>query len=143
MKDIWVRYARNEDIKQIWEWSERIKDLNLADPELINYPTLAIMCAHREGKAILYAPSQQALVLEGLAPSPDASELDIAQALKAIIQAYVIHANKHGIREIYFLCKDERVVKIATRHGFSVMPWTTLCLDTAELERPKVSPVVP
>lgn len=137
MKDIWTRYATKEDLNEIWDWSARIKDINLADPELIDYPTLAVMCAHREGKALLYAPSQQALVLEGLAPSPDASELDIAQALKAIITAYVIHCSKLGIREIYFLCKDERVVKIATRHGFSVMPWTTLCLDIKDLERPR------
>ena len=135
MKDIWVRYARPDESEQIVAWSARIKDLNLADPELASYPTLRVLCAHSDGKVLLYTPSQEALVLEGLAPNPEATELEIAMALKQTIARYAGIAEDRGIREIYFLCKDERVVKIARRHGFDIMPWTCLCLDVKDLER--------
>ena len=134
-KDVWVRYTRPEDADELLDWATRAKDINLADPEILNYKRISFLCAHRDGKNIVYMPVQVTLTLESLCPNPEASELEMAQALKALIQRAVSMAEEQEIREIYFVCKDERVVKLAERHGFTEILWKVLSLDIRDLEK--------
>lgn len=134
-RTIWTRYAREEDFPQMIEWAAAIKDLNLADPEILKYEKVTYYAAFRQnGKILGYMPAQLTVTLESLAPNPEASEDEWVLALKSLIQAVVHDAEREGIREIYFVCKDERVVKIAKKHGFTEIPWTVLSLDVRDLE---------
>lgn len=99
--------------------------INLFDPAVMDYPTTRTVVAHN-GEPLMYMPYQQVLMMESLAPKPGISPIEEGLALREITKSVALLASQAGIREAYFLCKDERVVKFASAHGFEVLPWTTM-----------------
>ena len=124
MKTIWVRDANTEkDARTCSEWIARIADINLLDPAVFAYPSTRVLCAYQktedgDDKPLLYVPIQRPLMLESLAPAPGTEGLTEAVALKEVVQDAVSTAHRSGAGEIYFLCRDERVIKFAQAHGF-------------------------
>lgn len=117
MRQLKVRIARPEDSKEIGEWLVGTPQ-NLFDPEILAYPTFRAISAYNGDGNIAHLPCQQALLLESLAVKPGASGMDSAQAFRDLVKAMELLASSFGIRELYFVCKDQDVVRVAEGHGF-------------------------
>jgi hypothetical protein len=117
MRQLKIRIARPEDAKEIGEWLTHTEG-NLFDPAILGYPTFRAVTSYNGEGNIAHLPSQQILMLESLAVKPGASLLDSAQAFRDLVKAMELLASSFGVKEIYFLCKDENVLKVAEGHGF-------------------------
>ncbi|HEX8838460.1 MAG TPA: hypothetical protein VF748_16070 [Candidatus Acidoferrum sp.] len=111
-----VGYLRDEDQRTFIEWVNSTPG-NLWDPSVLKYPTLKVICAYN-GAPVAFLPVQQVLMLESLAVSEKAPLLDKAQAFRDLVKAAELHASSTKLRELYFICKDEDVLKVAEGHGF-------------------------
>lgn len=121
MRNLWTRWLRDTDIPLMKEWIERIREKNLFDPAILTYPSLKVMVAEErngEAKPKMFLPIQTCFVLESLAPEPDTEGMGEAQALKLLLNSVLLKAQENGIGEVYFLCKDESVLRIAEKNGF-------------------------
>lgn len=117
MRQLKLRMARAEDAEEIAEWLLRTEG-NLFDPTVLEYPTFRAISSYDGDGNVAHLPSQQALLLESLAVKPGGSLLDAAQAFRDLVKAQMLLASSFGIRELYFICKDENVLKVAEGHGF-------------------------
>jgi hypothetical protein len=125
MKQVFVRFADQKDAPQFEQWVTAAQAINLWDPAIMDYPTTRTLVAHN-GEPLMYMPVQTALMMESLAPKPGISPIEEGLALREITKAVALLASQQQIRESYFLCKDERVVKFASAHGYELLPWKTL-----------------
>lgn len=117
MKQLKMRIARAEDAKEIGEWLSKTPG-NLFDPEILDYPTFRAISAYNGDGNVAHLPSQQTLMLESLAVNPKMPIMEAAQAFRDLVKGQELLASSFGIREIYFLCQDENVLRIAEGHGF-------------------------
>lgn len=117
MKQLKVRIARVEDAKEIGEWLMQTPR-NLFDPEILNYPTFRAISSYNGDGNVAHLPSQQVLMLESLAVKPGEISLATAQAFRDLVKGQELLASSFGIREIYFVCKDQDVLQVAEGHGF-------------------------
>lgn len=111
-----IGYMEKGDQETFVSWVNSTPN-NLWDKEVLEYPTLRIICAYN-GQPVAFLPVQNALMLESLAVSDKAALLDKAQAFRDLVKAAELHASSGNQREMYFICKDEDVLKIAEGHGF-------------------------
>lgn len=125
MKQLQIRFARPEDAPRILKWIESNPD-NLFDRDILSYPTLQILCAYNEDGPVAYLPIQKALVLESTALSPEITLGESAQALRDFTKAAELIADSQGIKEIYFICGDERLAGMAKNHAYEILPWKVL-----------------
>lgn len=99
---------------------ERLKTTpgNLFDPSILGYPTLQVLSAYNGNGSVAYLPIQRCLFLESLAVNQDSELMERAQAFRDLVKGSTLIASSHGIKEIYMLCEDENVLKVAEGHGF-------------------------
>jgi hypothetical protein len=116
MKDIWVRPAKQTDLPLLDHWFTHTPD-NLFDPDIARYPETTVLCA-TDGKPLVFMPIQVASILESLAVKPGASPAEVARSLELLIKSVALLSGGKGIHELYFLCHDPNVIKLAKRHGF-------------------------
>jgi hypothetical protein len=135
-RHIFVRPIRSEDAKTFVEWCRDTKN-NLFDPEVVKYPSTTVRVAYNSEGPVVFVPVQRPLMLEALAISPKASELDVATGLKALTQDAVAQAHICGAGEIYFLCRDELTSKFAERHGYEKINVQLYRIKLTELEKPE------
>jgi hypothetical protein len=126
MKQLKLRIAVPEDAEQIVDWLNA-NPANEFDPGILKYPTLQVLCSYNS-EPVAYLPTQHALFLESVAMNPEASEADQPQALRDLVKGAELLASKDGVKEIYFLATDPKVLKIAVDHGFQQLPWPLLRL---------------
>lgn len=126
MKELKVRFYNDSDIETFVSWFNSTPN-NLHDPAITAYPTLRILCAYDdENGPASYLPTQKVVMLESLAVRPGLRPLEAAAAFRDLVKAAEITASAEGIKELYFPCSDEDVIKVAERHGFEVLPWKVL-----------------
>lgn len=114
-----MRVARAEDAVEIGEWLMKTEN-NLLDPDILTYPTFRAISSYDGETNVAHLPSQQVVVLmlESLGVNPAAGRLDTGQAFRDLVKGMELLASSFGIRELYFICKDADVVKVAEGHGF-------------------------
>jgi N-acetylglutamate synthase-like GNAT family acetyltransferase len=133
MKQVWVRPLEERDLPKLADWITRIADKNILDPDVLKYPETTVLCAHTD-KQRLFMPVQLAAMLESLAPAPDLTPMEFSECIKQLVKAVALAARGKGVHEVYFLCKDEDVVKLAKHHGFEELPYKTLRLKLDRIE---------
>jgi hypothetical protein len=133
MRHTFVRPAGESDTKQFIDWSMKTKN-NLFDPTV---KLALVACAYNQDRVVLYAPVQRPMFMEALAINPEASELEVAAALKAVIQFLVSQAHITGASEVYFYCADERTAEYAKRQLFEEVPFRLFRIKLSDLEKPK------
>lgn len=116
MKQLKTGYITTQDQPKFIELVNSTAN-NLYDPDVLTYPTLRILKSYNS-HPVAFLPMQQALMLESLAVEPESSLMDRGQAFRDLVKGAQLHASSLGIKELYFLCKDENVLKVAEGHGF-------------------------
>lgn len=134
-KRIWVRPAKQADAKFFQHYMVSTED-NLFDPEVMTYPSTALLVAHKEGEPLVFLPVQQAIVLESIGKKPGITDFEMAVSLKEIISAVVMSASATGKGELYFLCKEPSTQAFAEKNGFEKLPWPIYRLKLSSLEHP-------
>jgi len=117
MKQLKIRAARPEDTKEISEWLTKTQG-NLFDASILEYPTFSAVSSYNEDGNVAHLPAQKVTMLESLAVRPGAGLLESAQSFRDLVKAMELVSSSFGIREMYFICQDENVLKVAEGHGF-------------------------
>lgn len=120
-----VRLASESDAPLCTEWILHTPD-NLLDPEVANYPNLRTLAIDLAGQPSLYAPFHPVYMVESLAHRPDITAKENAYALRKFQNALEELAKAYGIREVYWMCKDESLIAFAERHGYEVVKYKML-----------------
>ncbi len=100
------------------EWLLAAKDINLLDPNVYSYPTCQHLLVEKDGQPQLMNSFHAVIVMEALAPRPGITPLQEARALNELFEKIKQVARDAGIREVMFMCKDERLQKFIERRGF-------------------------
>lgn len=118
-----VGYLRNDQEDQE-KFIELVNNSpgNLWDKDILTYPTLSILRSYDGNGRRVYLPVQQVLMLESVAVEQPPAKGN-AEALRDLVKAAQLHASRFGIRELMFISRDERVLKIAEGHGFERIEW--------------------
>jgi len=114
-----VRYIGPADTAKFIEWINNTP-ANLYDKDVLQYPTLQVLVSYGTDE-VAFLPMQQVLMLESLAVKQGASPMETAQAFRDLVKGAELHASGKGIKELWFTCRDEGVLKVAEGHGFERM----------------------
>ncbi len=112
-------HARPDDRELFTQWAFNTPT-NLFDPKVMFYPTTNTVAVEREGSCIFFGPFQAVVMLESLAPKPGLSPREMAAALSKFHEGIVNICRAQNIREIYFICADERVAEFTLHHPILV-----------------------
>lgn len=134
-KHVFVRPARPADKDKFVEWTLGTKN-NLFDAGVLTYPNSYTRCAFNQNGPIAFIPVQRPLMLEWLAINPEADKLEVAIALRELVQDAVSQAYQQGSGEIYFLCNEPTTEKLAAANGFEKIPVSVYRMKLSDLERP-------
>jgi hypothetical protein len=132
-RHVYVRPSTPKDFPLFSKWLEGTKD-NLFDPAVFTYKGTTAWCAYNKSGPLVFMPAQRPFMMESLAINPDASEIDIAIALKELFQAMVLEAHKSGEGEIYFLCSQPETIAFAKKHEFLELPERVFRVRLSDLE---------
>lgn len=133
-KTIFVRPARPTDKEQCLNWTVSTPD-NVYDLGVFTYPSTYVRCAFNSKGPLAYIPVQKPLMIEALASNPQADKLEVAMALKELVQDTVSQAYQQGSGEIYFLCGSESTKKFAEAHGFKPIELSVYRMRLSDLEK--------
>jgi len=126
MKNFTVRGAEPKDAEVYTNWLLAAAGINLLDAGVYRYPTCNTAVVEKDGEPVLINSVHLVLMQEALAPKPGLSPMDEARALKTLHYAIQALAERSGTREVWFGCKDKRLIKFATKHGYEVVPFPML-----------------
>lgn len=135
MKPVFVRPAEAKDNQAFLDWSIAAKD-NGFDPDVPLYGTTVTFAAYTEDGVIGYLPMQMPIVLESLATKPDATPLEIATALREMVQTAVTQCHIRKVGEIMFLGTNEATNRFAEASGiFTRVEYPVYKLKISELDK--------
>jgi len=135
MNHVWVRKVESRDAEQLGQWLQDTPR-NLVDRDVFFYPNTTVNVAFKNDKKLAFMPMQLAAVLESLAINQANSERETALALAELTKAAVLQCRERGVKEIYFVCKDESTAEFAKRQLFEELPFRTFRLKIDNLESP-------
>lgn len=118
MKKVTVRPAELRDASNYTKWLEAASDINLVDTAVYSYPTCNTLTVETAGEPVLMNSFHLVLMMEALAPKPGISPLTEARALKELFDGIKRLAAASGVKEIFFGCKDERLIKFIEGRDF-------------------------
>jgi|SRR5882762_1721867 len=136
---IFVRPATAEDAPDFIKWSVANQG-NAFDPEAGQYPDSFTLCAFDTKGPLAYLPVQQPMfvepmMLESLAVRPDSTNVEIASALKELIQACVTIGYMKGTGEMYFLGSNEDTNRFAENTLFEKLDMPIYRLRMSDLSK--------
>jgi hypothetical protein len=133
MNHVWVRKVESRDVPLLDQWLQDTPR-NLADRSVFFYPHTTVNVAFKNDRKLAFMPVQLAAVLESLAINPANTERETALALAELTKAVVMQSRERGVKEIYFVCKDESTAEFAKRQLFEELPYRTFRLKIDDLE---------
>lgn len=107
----------DSETKKAQESFDSVKSISCLDPDVFSYPCTQILVAESD-KPIMFLPVQTCFVLEALGPTVEATDMEIASALKQLTATIHWEAGKAGMGEALFFCKHEMTQKFAESHGW-------------------------
>ncbi len=91
---------------------------NCFDSDILTYPKATMLAADDEKGPFAFLPMQSVLMLESLAVMAGVSPRKMALALARFGEAVDQIAEGVGVREVYFLVKDDNVAELCKNHGY-------------------------
>lgn len=117
MRVVWARPGQAEDIVAIDARLRSTPD-NLLDADILTYANVRFACVGPVGNPDVTVPWHPVWMLESLAVKDGTDARTEAKALEVLVRHIVSLASEHSVNEIYFLCRDKRVVEFARHYGF-------------------------
>jgi hypothetical protein len=105
------------DIQLFLHWVLNTSN-NCYDPSILSYPKATMLAADDEEGPFAFLPMQSAIMLESLAVMAGTTPRKMALALARFGKAIDEIAEGTGVREVYFLCRDDNVADLCAQHGF-------------------------
>jgi hypothetical protein len=105
------------DRAQFVKWLEANEERGHTDDQGRNAVTV-LEAVNGAGATICYMPVVPVIMLESLAPRPGATPVEMANALKVLVQGTVMLAAANGSRELVFWGTDEATCGLAEHAGF-------------------------
>ena len=114
---IFVRPARPEDSILFAEWYKNSPSFN---PEVIQFPETYVLCAFDRGKILGFMPVQSlsyvsSQVLDSLVMNPEATNLEIAGAMRELVKHAITIGYMKNCDQIYFIGDHPETNSIAER----------------------------
>jgi hypothetical protein len=131
---VYVRPAHSYESQQFLDWSLENAKGNF-DPEVARFKSSITWCAYDSDGPLVFQTIQRPLMLESLAPRPDATNQQIASAMKELTQNAVTQAHVMEAGEIYFLSSDADTDKFAASHIFEELPYKVFRCKLADLAK--------
>jgi hypothetical protein len=128
---VFVRPAKQSEASLFLEW---VKDQPEWDAFIGIHPGTFTLCAFNKEKIIAFLPVQQPFMYETFAPNPEATELELAIAMKEFTQFLVSQAPLKNVAEMYFLSSDEGTSEFAENHLFEKLPYAVYRVRIRDLE---------
>lgn len=125
---LWVRSARKEDAETFTQWCQQTAEKTHFDLDILQYPLLRVFAADEQGKTRGFLPIHPVLMLESLVTDPELSDYQRARLLRVLIPAVVSRAWDEQIREVYFVCFDDKLAELALSSGFEAVDGRVLRL---------------
>lgn len=113
-----VRAMTVDDLKLFREWVFKLLHINMFQPEVMKAPRMTMCRAENDEGPLLYIPLQSVLMYDAIAAKPGITPRQEALCLWKIGEVVDKAALDAGYREIYFICRDDRVSDICAKHGF-------------------------
>lgn len=104
------------------EWIAKGED-NYFDPAVMSYPVTTPLALRSKSKTIMYVPVQKVFMMESLAINPEATNHEIAVALRELIVTVAYQSQQLGQGELYFMGTNEKTNEFALKHGLEELPW--------------------
>lgn len=124
MKNFTIRAAEPKDSSDYIDWLYSASDVNLVDTKVYSYPTCNTLVVEKNGEPVLMNSFHLVAMQEALAPKPGLPPMDEARALKILFDTVKGVAEATGVKEVWFGCKDETLVKfVEGRRGFERVPF--------------------
>lgn len=133
---IYVRPARSGEEGLFLEWTKNQPEW---DAFVGIHPGTMTLCAYSPSKIIAFLPVQQPFMYETFAPNPEATDLELAMALKEFTQFLVSQAHIKNVAELYFLGSNNDTNSLALNHLFEELPYKVYRCRVKSLEPPCVS----
>lgn len=131
MKQIFVRPARDEDLKTLVLWSGQNP---VFDPTIFTYPTTFTLAAFSETGVVAYLPVQQPFAMEAMCFHPLATEAQKALAMKELTHVLITQSYVRGVGEIIFSGSNNGTNFFAEHQGFQRTDWPTFRVRVRDLE---------
>jgi len=114
---IFVRPARPEDSELFTDWYSKHPSF---DPTVITYANTYTLCAFKKDKIIGFMPVQtlsfaSSQVLDSLVMNPEATDIEIAGAMRELVKQAIVIGYLKDCGEIYFIGDHPETNKIAER----------------------------
>jgi len=135
MKPVFVRPAKSEDSQEFLDWS--LAGVNNGfDPEVPRYGTTVTFAAFTSDGPLAFLPMQMPIVLESLAVKPGATPLEIATALRELVQTAVTQCHIRGVGEIWFIGTNDDTNRFAEHSGiFTKVEYPVYRLKVSDLDK--------
>lgn len=128
---IFVRPARSNEAGLFIEWAKNQPEW---DAFIGLHPGTFTICAYNKEKIIAFLPVQQPYMYETFAPNPDATDLELASAMKEFTQFLISQAHLKNVAEMYFLGSNDDTDSFATNHLFEKVPMSVYRVRVSDLE---------
>src|SRR6266704_1690762 len=112
---MYVRPARPEEAELFLEWAKNQPEW---DAFIGLHPGTFTLAAYTKEKIVAFLPVQQPFVYETFAPNPEATDFELAIAMKEFTQFLVSQAHIKNVAEMYFLGSDVDTDEFATNQIF-------------------------
>lgn len=128
---IFVRPARSSEAGLFIEWAKNQPEW---DAFIGLHPGTFTICAYNKEKIVAFLPIQQPYMYETFAPNPEATDLELASAMKEFTQFLVSQAHLKNVAEMYFLGSNDDTDSFATNHLFEKVPMSVYRVRVSDLE---------
>lgn len=128
---IFVRPAKQSEAGLFLEWAKNQPEW---DAFIGLHPGTFTLCAFNKEKIVAFLPVQQPFMYETFAPNPEATDLELAAAMKEFTQFLVSQAHLKNVAELYFLGSDIGTNDLATNHLFEKLPFSIYRVRVSDLE---------
>lgn len=128
---IFVRPARPNEAGLFIGWAKTQPEW---DAFIGLHPGTFTICAYNKEKIIAFLPVQQPYMYETFAPNPEATDLELASAMKEFTQFLISQAHLKNVAEMYFLGSNDDTDSFATNHLFEKVPMSVYRVRVSDLE---------
>lgn len=132
---VFVRPVRKTDAEQFASWHVKSPSF---DPNTVAFPTSYTLCAFKQRRVLAYMPVQEVpflttQVLDSIVKNPDATDLELAEAMRELVKHCITIGYIKKTEDIYFIGDHPETNALASRI-FEKVEYPVYRLNLRDLE---------